>query len=450
MNFKDFKLDEKLLKAIEEMGYETATPIQEEAIPHILAGKDLLGCAQTGTGKTAAFALPLIQHLLDNPTANFTPRPVKILILTPTRELAIQIRDNFRDYGKYTNIKCSVIFGGVNQHSQVEVLKKGVEVIVATPGRLLDLINQKYAKLGTVDTLVLDEADTMLDMGFLVDVKKIIAHIPAQRQTLLFSATMPKEINALAETFLKNPVTVKVNVETPTIEAIKQTLYYVDKSNKTKLLIDLLKKEDIKSALIFTRTKHGANKLSDTLKAEGIENGIIHGNKSQNARVAALTDFKSGRTKVLVATDIAARGIDISELSHVINYEMPEKPETYVHRIGRTGRAGFEGVAISLCDFDEKVSLKDIERLIKMEINVVDTHNYPMTKLTLTPKEPRSGGRSRGNRGGSTHTHSHSSAKPTTGFAPKRTDGRSTPSRGFQPKSGSFKPHNFSSRRNGR
>lgn len=437
MNFKDFKLDETLLKAIDEMGYTIPTPIQEQAIPHILSGKDLLGCAQTGTGKTAAFALPLIQHLLNKPTTNFNPRPTRILILTPTRELAIQIRDNFREYGKYTNLKCSVIFGGVNQSSQVELLKKGVDVIVATPGRLLDLINQKYAKLGTVDTLVLDEADTMLDMGFLVDVKKIIAHVPATRQTLLFSATMPKEINALAETFLKNPVTVKVNIETPTIDAIKQRLYYVDKGNKSKLLMDILKKEDIKSVLVFTRTKHGANKLSETLKTAGIESGIIHGNKSQNARVAALTDFKSGKTRILVATDIAARGIDISELSHVINYEMPDKSETYVHRIGRTGRAGFDGTAISLVDFDEKSSLKDIEKLIKQDIKVVDSHNFPMMNLTLTPKASKQGG------GRSRNT---SSNKPNRFSDSRRGPSSGGPNRFNSNNRNIGKSHNFSNR----
>lgn len=384
MNFKDLKINEKIMNALEEMGYEKPTPIQEQAIPHILDGKDLLGCAQTGTGKTAAFAIPLIEKLLND--NNEEPKQIKVLILTPTRELAIQIRDNFRSYGKYANIKCSVIFGGVNQNSQIEVLKKGVDVLVATPGRLLDLINQRYAKLNNVSSLVLDEADTMLDMGFIHDVKKIIAHIPTNRQTLMFSATMPKEINTLAETFLKDYVTVKVNPVSSTVEIIDQKIYFVDRQNKVNLLIDIMKKEDIKSVLIFTRTKHGANKLSTGLTNANITNGVIHGNKSQNARVSALNNFKSGITRVLIATDIAARGIDISGLSHVINFDMPEQAETYVHRIGRTGRAGLDGIAISLCDVNEKSNLRDIENLIKQNITEVIDHNYPMMILQPTPK----------------------------------------------------------------
>ncbi len=389
MTFKDLKLVEPILKAIDETGYVSPTPIQEQAIPYILQYKDLFGVAQTGTGKTAAFALPLIQNLLKSNQSG--EKRIKVLVLSPTRELAIQTRDNFRDYGKYTNIKCSVILGGVNQNSQIEVLKKGVDVLVATPGRLLDLINQKYAKLGSVEVLVLDEADTMLDMGFIQDVKKIIAQIPANRQTLLFSATMPSEINKLAETFLKNPVTVKVNAVSTTVEKVKQSVYYVDKSNKTKLLMNILKDEGIKSALIFTRTKHGANKLSDTLIANGVTCEVIHGNKSQNARVTALTNFKSGKSRVLVATDIAARGIDIIELSHVINFEIPNIAETYVHRVGRTARAGLGGVAISLVDIDEKAFLKDIQKLIKQEIFIVEGHDYPMTNMTLSPKEVQRG-----------------------------------------------------------
>jgi ATP-dependent RNA helicase RhlE len=384
MNFKDLIINENIMKAIDEMGYETPTPIQAQAIPNILSGKDLLGCAQTGTGKTAAFALPLIDKLIKEDNEN--PKRIKVLVLTPTRELAIQIRDNFRSYGKHTDIKCSVIFGGVNQASQVEVLKKGVDVLVATPGRLLDLINQRYAKLDKVETLVLDEADSMLDMGFIHDVKKIISHVPSNRQTLMFSATMPKEINELAETFLKNPVTVKVTPVSSTVEIIDQKIYFVDRGNKVSLLIDILKQENIRSVLIFTRTKHGANKLSTSLLKENISNGVIHGNKSQSARVSALNDFKTGITRVLIATDIAARGIDINELSHVINFDMPEQAETYVHRIGRTGRAGLDGIAISLCDINEKSNLRDIENLIKQRITEVIDHNYPMMILQPTPK----------------------------------------------------------------
>ena len=374
MNFNELKLNKAILQAIKEEGYENPSPIQKEAIPHIMNGKDVLGCAQTGTGKTATFALPLINNLMLNKELDNTN--IKVLILTPTRELAIQIRDNFRKYSIYTDLKCSVIFGGVNQTSQIRVLKRGVDILVATPGRLLDLLNQRHVKLNSLKALVLDEADTMLDMGFINDVKKIISHTPKEKQTLLFSATMPDEIKDLATNLLKNHMTIKLNTDSPTVEKINQSVYHVDKGNKSKLLLQILKENNIKSVLIFVRTKHNANKLNETLQKSGITSGVIHGNKSQSARVAALTNFKTGKHKVLVATDIAARGIDISELSHVINYEIPEKAETYVHRIGRTGRAGFEGTAISLCDKDEIISLRDIERLIKLSIPVIDDHNY--------------------------------------------------------------------------
>lgn len=391
MNFKEFGLMEPIIKAITENGYEKATPIQEQAIPIILEGNDILGCAQTGTGKTAAFALPLI-HKLEQDNSSEQTKKIKALILTPTRELAIQIRDSFRDFEKYTKLKCSVIFGGVNQKSQMEVLKKGVDIVVATPGRLLDLMNQGYVRLENLNYLVLDEADTMLDMGFIHDIKKIVAKTPDNRQTLLFSATMPTSIEALASSFLKNPKTVKVTPVSSTVEAIDQSLYYVDKKNKPKLLVELLNKEDVKSALIFTRTKHGANKLGDILKESSIPCSVIHGNKSQNARVQALNHFKSGKTKALIATDIAARGIDINELSHVFNFEMPDQAETYVHRIGRTGRAGFDGTAISLCNIDEKTMVKEVEKLTKQPINVIDDHYYPMVEFALTPKKSQNKG----------------------------------------------------------
>jgi len=384
MTFKDLGLCEDILKAINNEGFNNPSPIQEEAIPYILEGRDVLGCAQTGTGKTAAFALPLINHLIND---NDGCRKIKTLVLTPTRELAIQVRDNFRKFSLYTNLKCSVVFGGVNQRSQVEVLKKGVDILIATPGRLLDLINQRYIKLDNVKTLVLDEADTMLDMGFIHDVKKIISYIPVERQILLFSATMPDEIKNLASSILNNYVTIKVNNETITVDKIKQSVYFIDKANKSKLLLDLLKLEDIKSVLVFTRTKHGANKLFDMLKNNGVKSDVIHGDKSQNARVAALSNFKNGKNKVLVATDVAARGIDINELSHVINFEIPEKAETYVHRIGRTGRAGFSGSAISFCNANERKNLKDIEKLIKQEIDIVDDHDYPAKELTTTSEK---------------------------------------------------------------
>ncbi|MDD4547642.1 MAG: DEAD/DEAH box helicase [Bacilli bacterium] len=384
MTFTQLNLHERLLRALDELGYETPTPIQNDSIPHILNKKDVLGCAQTGTGKTAAFALPILNFLLDD-EKNY--RKTRVLVLSPTRELAIQIRDNFRQFGKYTHFKCSVILGGVNQKSQIEVLKKGVDIIVATPGRLLDLVNQGKVDLSNVDYLVLDEADTMLDMGFIHDVRKIVNHLKKERQTMLFSATMPDAIINLVKEFLKSDhVTVKTSAISSAAPKINQELYYVDKNNKVNLLIDILKKDDIKSTLVFTRTKHGANKLSDNLSRSGIKTEVIHGNKSQNARVLALKNFKSGASKVLIATDIAARGIDINELSHVVNFEMPDMPETYVHRIGRTGRAGLEGTAISFCDIDEKKGLSEIERLIKQQLEVIN-HAYPMQNFTLSPKK---------------------------------------------------------------
>ncbi len=384
MNFKNLNIIDPILKAIEEKGYVTPSPIQEQTITPILQGKDLLGCAQTGTGKTAAFAIPLLQLLYNKGLEH--PTKIKVLILTPTRELAIQIRDNFREYGKYTNLKCSVIFGGVNQASQVEVLKKGVEILVATPGRLLDLINQKHAKLGDVEYLVLDEADSMLDMGFIHDVKKVMSHLKEQRQTLMFSATMPDEIKKLAASFLKNPKTVVVSPVSSTVDNVNQVVYFVDKVNKSKLLLDIFKNNEMGSTLIFTRTKHGANKLAELLNKNKIFCAAIHGNKSQAARQQALSSFKSGEISVLVATDIAARGIDIKDLSHVVNYEIPNVSETYVHRIGRTARAGALGSAISLCDFEEKAYIKSIERLTNKPIKVILEHNYPMMNNQASPK----------------------------------------------------------------
>ena len=391
MTFKDLGLSTPLLKAIENAKYKTPSPIQEQSIPYILKGRDVLACAQTGTGKTAAFALPLINHLIESNNDNNKDKKIKVLILTPTRELAIQIRDNFRLYGIYTNIKCSVILGGVNQSSQIELLKKGVDVLVATPGRLLDLINQKYVKLDNLKALVLDEADTMLDMGFIKDVKKIISFTPIQKQTLLFSATISKEVISLSEDLLVNHVQVKIASQNVTADKINQSVYFTDKVNKPKLLLEILSNTNIKSALIFTRTKHGANKLAEILEKNGILVGVLHGNKSQTARVTALSNFKTGKSKILIATDIAARGIDINELSHVINYEIPEHAEVYVHRIGRTARAGFSGIAISLCDINEKRYLKDIEKLINQVVPVIDNHNYPMKEFTLTPKKVNNG-----------------------------------------------------------
>lgn len=378
MKFKKLNIISPILKAIEEIGYTEPTDIQLHAIPVILDNKDILGSARTGTGKTAAFAIPILQMLHNKNIVNNKPKKIKVLVLTPTRELAIQVRDNFRNYGKYTGLKASVILGGVNQKSQIEVLKKGLEILIATPGRLLDLINQKHVDLSGVEYLVLDEADSMLDMGFIHDVKKIISYIPSKRQTLMFSATMPDEIKKLADTFLVNQVNVFVAPVSSTNNKIEQAVYFVDKKNKTNLLLDILEKINYESVLIFTRTKHGANKLVSTLLKNNINCAAIHGNKSQSARQKALTEFKSGKIKVLVATDIAARGIDINGLSHVINYDFPETPETYVHRIGRTGRAGSTGNSISLCNFDEKSCLFEVERLTKENIPVVQNHGYPM------------------------------------------------------------------------
>lgn len=390
MTFNELGLLKPIIMGLESAGHVIPTPIQEQTIPHILKGKDVLGCAQTGTGKTAAFVLPILQHLIKIERPNKSVRPTKVLILTPTRELAIQIRDNIRKYSTHTNIKCGVILGGVNQRSQNEILKKGVDIIVATPGRLLDLINQKRVKLNELDMLVLDEADTMLDMGFIHDVKKIVSYVPSKRQTLFFSATMPKKVSDLANSFLTDYVTVKVNNESITIDEIQQVVYFVNKNDKVKLLKDILNNKDIKSLLIFTRTKHGADKLSISLHNSGIASNTIHGDKSQNARIKALTDFKKGICKILIATDVAARGIDIKGLSHVINYDIPVQAETYIHRIGRTGRAGLSGIAISFCDGLEKKYLKDIEKLIEKEIEVVTEHNYMSSFTEIKPMNAKS------------------------------------------------------------
>lgn len=380
MNFTDFGLSQRILGAIEKQNYVTSTPIQTEAIPYILDNKDLIGIAQTGTGKTAAYSLPILEKLVRED--NFDKK-IKVLILSPTRELAIQIRDNIRDYGTYTKNKCGVVVGGVNQQSQVNVLKKGIDILVATPGRLLDLIKQRHVNLSNVNMLVIDEADTMLDMGFIKDVEEIIKRTPEKRQTLLFSATMDKNVKTLASKFLTEPVTISVSPETITVSKIKQKLYLVDPSNKLNLLLEIL--DTSKSNLIFTRTKHGADKLGLLLRKNHIDCGVIHGNKSQNQRLKALDDFKKGKINVLIATDIAARGIDITELSYVINYDMPEHPEIYVHRIGRTARAGLEGTSISLCTPDERKKLNDVERLIKKPLELIDSQ-YGIVNLDL-PKE---------------------------------------------------------------
>jgi len=390
MLFNELNLIEPLLKALTAEGYTTPTPIQEQAIPIVLQKKDLLGCAQTGTGKTAAFALPILQLLHTKQQSASKNNAIKCLILTPTRELAIQINESFAAYGKHTGIRHTVIFGGVSQHPQTQALKHGIDVLIATPGRLLDLGAQGFINLKQLEIFVLDEADRMLDMGFINDVKKIITKIPAQRQTLFFSATMPPEIQKLSETILSNPTKIEVTPPSSTVDKIAQSLYFTNKSDKQKLLMHLLEEKNITTALVFTRTKHGADKVVKCLHQANIKAAAIHGNKSQNARQNALNAFKHGNLRVLVATDIAARGIDIDELAHVFNYDLPEVPETYVHRIGRTGRAGNSGVAIAFCDADERDELKQIQKVIGKIIPVVDEHPYPSTQAATPAKESRS------------------------------------------------------------
>jgi len=379
MTFNDLNLIDPILKALEEEGYTTPTPIQQQAIPHVLEGKDLLGVAQTGTGKTAAFTVPILQVLQRNmQLEKQAPRRIRCLVLTPTRELAIQINESFGAYGRHlSQIRHSVIFGGVGQNPQVQALQRGVEVLIATPGRLLDLMNQGYVDLRQLEVFVLDEADRMLDMGFIHDIKRILPKLPAKRQTLFFSATMPGQIQELAGTILRpNPVRVAVTPVSSTAETVTQSVFLVDKNDKPALLRHVLEDKAIKRVLVFTRTKHGANKVTETLEKAKITAEAIHGNKSQNHRQRALANFKAGSTRVLVATDIAARGIDVDELTHVINYEIPNEPETYVHRIGRTGRAGAFGTAFSFVEEEERAYLQDIQKLISRQIDVDTEHPY--------------------------------------------------------------------------
>jgi ATP-dependent RNA helicase RhlE len=378
MTFENLNLIEPILRAVKAEGYTEPTPIQEQAIPVLLEGRDLMGSAQTGTGKTAAFAIPILQLLAQKQVPASGKRQIKALIVTPTRELAIQISESFTAYGKHTGLRHTVIYGGVSQHAQTNALKNGIDILVATPGRLLDLIGQQLLSLQNIQFFVLDEADRMLDMGFIHDVRKIITKLPAKRQSLFFSATMPPEIQKLAATILVKPVKVEIVPVVATTNLIKQSLYFVDKPDKRHLLIHLLKDKSIDSALIFTRTKHGADRVSKDLVKAGIKAAAIHGNKSQGARQDALNNFKNKKTRVLVATDIASRGIDVEQLSHVINYEIPNIPETYVHRIGRTGRAGVNGIAMSFCDTEEREYLKDIYKLLPRPIPVVDNHPFPM------------------------------------------------------------------------
>ncbi|MFZ5391966.1 MAG: DEAD/DEAH box helicase [Patescibacteria group bacterium] len=390
MTFSDLNLISPLMDAIKSEKYFEPTPIQSKSIPVILDQKDLLGCAQTGTGKTAAFAIPILQ-LLHNDQKNQKKssyrRNIRALIITPTRELAIQISENFSSYGKYLHLRHGVIYGGVSQFHQTKMLRAGVDILIATPGRLLDLINQRYIDLSFVKIFTLDEADRLLDMGFIHDIKKVINYLPPHRQNLFFCATMPSAIDDLSKTILVNPVKVAVNPVSSTATTVQQSMYYVEKSKKRSLLIDVIKENNIASALVFTRTKFGADRVVRYLYQAGISAEAIHGNKSQNARQRALQNFKNKRTKILVATDIAARGLDIESLSHVINYDIPNLPETYVHRIGRTGRAGAAGIALSFCDQEEKKYLRDINYLIKQTIPVIEEHPYPITSADSSPRQ---------------------------------------------------------------
>jgi ATP-dependent RNA helicase RhlE len=404
MPFQSLNIIEPILKSLQQEGYKIPTPIQKEAIPIVLRGTDLLGCAQTGTGKTAAFAIPILQLLHASKTYD-KKRKIRSLIVTPTRELAIQINESFKAYGRFTGLNSTVVFGGVNQNPQTSSLQQGVDILVATPGRLLDLMNQGFISLRNIEIFVLDEADRMLDMGFIHDVKKIIAALPSKRQSLFFSATMPPEIIKLSGTILHQPLKVEVTPSASTVDIVKQFVYFVDKGNKTALLIDVLKDKNIKTALVFTRTKHGADKVVKILAKNNISTEAIHGNKAQNARQRALANFKAQTTRVLVATDIAARGLDVEDMEFVINFELSNIAETYVHRIGRTGRAGAKGTAYSFCDAEEKDYLRDIEKLIGKKIQVINDHPFPL--IDHNPVKATKQQRNNSNRPHRTTTDSH-------------------------------------------
>ncbi len=408
MPFKTLHIIEPILKALKEEGYNTPTPIQSKAIPIVLQGTDLLGCAQTGTGKTAAFAIPILQ-LLSGYTSHDNKKKIRSLIVTPTRELAIQINESFKAYGRHTGLVSTVIFGGVGQQQQTNALQRGVDILIATPGRLLDLMNQKFISLKDIQIFVLDEADRMLDMGFIHDVKKILHALPQKRQSLFFSATMPAEIVKLSGTILHNPSKVTITPESLTVDIINQHVLFVDKGNKNALLIHLLKDKTIKTALVFTRTKHGADKVVKVLLKNNISTEAIHGNKAQNARQRALANFKAQTTRVLVATDIASRGIDVDDMEFVINYEMPNIAETYVHRIGRTGRAGAKGTAYSFCDAEEKEYLRDIEKLIGKKIPVMENYLFPL--IDHNPIKAPKQQQQRHQRAQHSHQSGHSSSK---------------------------------------
>ncbi|PWD99669.1 DEAD/DEAH box helicase [Marinilabilia rubra] len=389
MTFEDLKLIPSVLKALKDENYTEPTAIQAQAIPLVLNHEDVLGSAQTGTGKTAAFAIPIIQHLVNDRQSSKGKRSISTLVVTPTRELALQIGESFSTYGKYTNVKNTVIFGGVNQTSQIKALRQGVDVLVATPGRLLDLMNQGYISLKDIQYFVLDEADRMLDMGFIHDIKKILAKLPKDRQSLFFSATMPQKIVKLSREILRNPKKVAVSPVSSTAETIQQYLYTTNKPDKKNLLLHILKDTEIDQALLFSRTKHGADRIVQNLRRKKIECAAIHGDKSQNQRQKALKDFKDGDIRILVATDIAARGIDIDKLRYVINYDIPNESETYVHRIGRCGRAGEEGISISICEPEENEYVRDIEKLTSQKIEVVNDNPFPQTDNPMTNSEKK-------------------------------------------------------------
>jgi ATP-dependent RNA helicase RhlE len=399
LNFESLNISLPILKALSEEGYTQPTPIQEQAIPPLLEGRDLLGCAQTGTGKTAAFSIPILQGLSFEQRSFSGRRQIKALVLAPTRELAIQIYDCFVSYGKHLGLKSLVIYGGVSQHPQTRGLSGGIDILVATPGRLLDLIGQKFIHLDSVRYLVLDEADRMLDMGMIHDVRKIVNFLPEKRQTMFFSATMPPEIEKLSGSILNKPKRIEITPTASTVDTIDQSVYHVGKGDKIHLLVHLLENPSVKSALVFSRTKHGADKIVKALERSNIQAMAIHGNKSQNARQLALSNFKQHKTRILIATDIAARGIDVEELSHVIQFDLPEVPETYVHRIGRTGRAGMGGTAVAFCDYEEKSLLRDIQKLIGKPVPVIEEHPYKLADVpqSMAPIAPFQARRHSGN-----------------------------------------------------
>lgn len=429
MTFEDLNLIEPILEALREENYTSPTPIQEKAIPIVLEGNDLLGCAQTGTGKTAAFSIPIIQRL-HNSYKPAKRQEIKALVLTPTRELAIQVEENMAAYSRHTPLKHTVIYGGVPQKRQTNILRNGVDILVATPGRLLDLIQQGFISLKHVEYFVLDEADRMLDMGFVHDIKRIIPMLPKKRQTLFFSATMPNTIARLADSMLNQPLKVEVTPVSSTVDTIDQSIYFVDKKDKNALLLDLLQDKGMESILVFARTKHGSNKIVKVLNAANIKAEAIHGNKSQNARQQALSNFKDRTTRVLVATDIAARGIDVDSLSHVINYELPNVPETYVHRIGRTGRAGHTGVAISFCEREELPFLKDIHKVIKKSIPVISDHDYVDEKLEQQVARGEMGGSKAAKPGGRPNSRpAQKGSKPQPGKSFRKPQNKNKPRR---------------------